>query len=61
MAAYEQNSRDVRAGVASERLVEWRPEDGWPPICRALGVPVPREPFPHVNTTAEWTREGEKH
>jgi hypothetical protein len=30
--------------------------DGWEPLCAALGVPVPDEPFPHTNMRAEWTR-----
>ena len=38
----------------AERLVEWQPGDGWEPICNALGVAVPSEPFPHVNTTDEF-------
>ena len=55
MAAYERNDQDVRAAFPAERLVEWQPSDGWGPICRALDVPLPPIPFPHVNTTAEWT------
>jgi hypothetical protein len=54
MAAYERHSDEVRATVPADRLVEWNPADGWAPICRALGVAAPDEPFPHVNTTAEW-------
>jgi hypothetical protein len=53
-AAYERHIADVRAGVPRERLLEWRPGDGWGPLCDALGVPVPDEPFPHTNTTAEF-------
>ena len=29
--------------------------DGWEPLCRFLGVPVPDEDFPHLNDTA-WYR-----
>lgn len=54
MAAYERHNAAVRAEVPRGRLVEWRPGDGWDPLCRALGVPVPDEPFPHVNTSAEF-------
>ena len=36
------------------RLVDWQPGDGWEPICAALRLPVPDEPFPHVNTTADF-------
>lgn len=44
----------VRTGVDPERLLEWTASDGWEPICASLGVPVPDEPFPHVNSTEEW-------
>jgi hypothetical protein len=54
MAAYDRHAESVRRGVAPERLVEWRPGDGWQPLCEALRLPVPDEPFPHVNSTAEF-------
>ena len=54
IAAYERHNADVRRRVPSSRLIEWRPEEGWAPICAALGVPVPSEPFPRVNTTEEF-------
>jgi sulfotransferase family protein len=53
MAAYEAHNDEVRATVPADRLVQWSPADGWDPLCRALGVPVPGEPFPHRNTSAE--------
>ncbi len=52
--AYERHNADVRATADPKRLVDWTPGDGWEPICTALGVPVPDEPFPHVNTTEEF-------
>jgi Sulfotransferase domain len=54
IAAYERHNADVRASVPPDRLVEWRGGDGWEPLCRRLGVAVPSEPFPHVNTTSEF-------
>jgi hypothetical protein len=53
-AAYDVHNRTVRASVPADRLVDWRPGDGWEPICTALSVPVPDEPFPHMNTTADF-------
>jgi Sulfotransferase domain len=53
-AAYEAHNQAVRATAPPDRLLEWHPGDGWAPICAALQVPVPREPFPHVNTTSEF-------
>jgi hypothetical protein len=54
MAAYVRHNNAVRAEVPAERLIEWQPGDGWEPICTALGLPVPANPFPHLNTTAEF-------
>lgn len=51
MDAYEAHNRKVRESIEPARLVEWQPGDGWAPLCLALGVPEPAEPFPHVNTT----------
>ncbi|WP_188111421.1 sulfotransferase family protein [Nocardioides antri] len=55
-AAYERHNAHVRATVPPDRLVEWSPGDGWEPLCAALGLPVPDEPFPRVNTKADWDR-----
>jgi hypothetical protein len=54
IAAYERHNEDVRGSVPRERLIDWRPGDGWDPICAALDVAVPEVPFPHVNTTDEF-------
>jgi hypothetical protein len=54
LAAFEKHNDAVRAGVASERLLEWTTSDGWEPICERLGVPVPAETFPRTNTTVEF-------
>src|SRR5438128_2409285 len=52
--AYERHNADVRASVPAEQLIDYRPGDGWDPICEKLGLPVPSDPFPHVNTTDEF-------
>jgi len=52
--AYLRHNDEVRTSVGPDRLLEWRPGEGWEPICTRLGLAVPREPFPHVNTTAEF-------
>jgi hypothetical protein len=53
-AAYQRHNELVRMTIPSQRLVEWRPGDGWDPLCRALGVPIPPDPFPHANTTDDF-------
>lgn len=39
----------VRGLVHKDRLLEWYIEDGWEPLCKFLGKPVPDTPFPHAN------------
>jgi hypothetical protein len=58
--AFERHNAAVRATIPPDRLVEWRPGDGWRPICVALGLPVPHDPFPHVNTTADFRTAGSR-
>jgi hypothetical protein len=55
-AFYERHNERVRREAPAGRLVDWRASDGWEPLCTALGIPVPDEPFPHTNTRAEWNR-----
>jgi hypothetical protein len=54
IAAYERHNAEVRAEVPADRLIDWTPSDGWEPICAALDLPVPAEPFPVTNTTTEF-------
>jgi len=56
-AFYERHNAGVRRDAPANRLLEWRAGDGWEPLCAALGLPVPAEPFPHVNTREEWNRD----
>ncbi|KAL2070830.1 hypothetical protein VTL71DRAFT_13856 [Oculimacula yallundae] len=38
--------------VPKERLLVMKLGEGWEPICKFLGKPVPDEPFPHANEAA---------
>ena len=51
---YERHNEEVRRTIPASRLVEWKPGDGWEPVCDMVGVPVPDEPFPLTNTTEEF-------
>ncbi len=53
-AAYEEHNARVRAVASTRRLVEWHPGDGWGPLCTALEMDEPSEPFPHLNTTSDF-------
>lgn len=39
----------VRELTPRDRLLEFKLEDGWEPLCRHLGKPVPDVPFPKMN------------
>jgi hypothetical protein len=39
----------VRSVVPKENLLEFKPEEGWGPLCEFLGKEEPEEPFPHIN------------
>jgi len=54
MAIYEENVNTVKATVPPERLLVHNLGDGWEPLCKHLGVPVPAEPFPSRNNAAEF-------
>jgi hypothetical protein len=55
MAAYERHNASVRATIPPDRLLEWQVGEGWQPICHALGVPIPSQPFPWTNKRSEWS------
>jgi hypothetical protein len=54
LAWFESYNRTVVATVPPERLLVWQADDGWAPLCAALHVPLPIEPFPHLNTRETW-------
>jgi hypothetical protein len=38
--------------VPKEKLLLMRLEEGWEPLCKFLGKPIPKVPFPHANDSA---------
>lgn len=56
IAAYHAHNAAVRAQAPPARLLEWQVEDGWAPLCAALDLPIPDEPFPHANSRADFDK-----
>lgn len=52
--AMERFNDEVRATVPADRLLEWAPQRGWKPLCEFLELPVPDEPVPHINDSAQF-------
>jgi hypothetical protein len=53
-SAMERFNEEVQQTVPSDRLLVWSITEGWEPLCRFLGVPVPDTPFPHLNDSKEF-------
>jgi hypothetical protein len=53
IAHYQQHIEDVKAAVPPEKLLIFKADQGWKPLCDFLGVPIPAHPFPNVNDRAQ--------
>jgi Sulfotransferase domain len=50
---FNRHTAEVRERVPADRLLIYQVSDGWEPLCRFLGVPVPADtPFPRLNDRA---------
>ena len=54
IGVYEAHIARVQAAIPSDRLLVYETGSGWEPLCEFLGVPVPDDPYPHVNTTEDF-------
>lgn len=45
---------EVKRSIPAHRLLVFNVAEGWDPLCRFLGVPVPETPFPRTNSTEEF-------
>jgi hypothetical protein len=57
IGVYNRRNDEVRRRVPADKLLVFDVAEGWEPLCRFLGVPVPEGvPFPRLNDTAEFQR-----
>jgi hypothetical protein len=61
LGVYRAHNAAVKAEVPADQLLIFDGADGWGPLCAFLGVPIPDQPYPSTNTTADfqgrWTPE----
>jgi hypothetical protein len=50
VARFHEHVRRVRAAIDAERLLVFDVKEGWEPLCRFLGRPVPAVAFPRTNS-----------
>jgi len=48
---YNRYVEEMKAKIPAERLLVFNVKEGWKPLCDALGLPIPNQPFPNVNDT----------
>lgn len=53
---YRRHNEAVQQEISPERLLVYTVADGWEPLCRFLGAPVPEGPFPKVNGKDDFER-----
>lgn len=54
IAAFEAQEAAVKAAYPAGQLLVHQAKDGWEPLCKFLGVPVPDTPYPRTNSTDEF-------
>jgi hypothetical protein len=54
IAQFQAHAEEVQRTIPPERLLVFDVKQGWEPLCRFLGVPVPAEPFPRVNDAKQF-------
>ena len=48
MRKFDEHNERVRRIVPKDNLLEFRPQDGWKPLCEFLGHEVPMGDYPHA-------------
>ena len=46
---FEEWNANVIKSVPEDRLLVYDVREGWEPLCKFLGLPIPDEPFPRLN------------
>ena len=51
---YNAHNAEVKRTIPPARRLDFDVAQGWPPLCKFLGVPVPETQFPKTNSTADF-------
>ncbi len=50
---FDRRISEIQAEAPADRLLVYQVKQGWGPLCEFLDLPVPDEPFPHINSRDE--------
>ena len=56
LKSFNAHNENVIKTCPSDKLLVFNVSQGWEPLCAFLKVPVPDEPFPHINDTKEFQK-----
>lgn len=54
IAAFNAHNEEVKSAFGPDRVLVFEAKDGWEPLCAFLGMPVPDEPYPNINSNEEF-------
>jgi len=54
ISVFEAHNEEVKRTIPKDRLLVYEVKEGWKPLCDFLGVPVPDQPFPRINSSDDW-------
>jgi len=54
LSVYRAHNAAVKAELPPARLLVFEGTGSWTPLCNFLGLPIPDEPYPNINSTAEF-------
>ncbi|XP_002122455.3 uncharacterized protein LOC100184414 [Ciona intestinalis] len=58
---FRQSNSYIMQKAPKENLLVFRVSEGWGPLCKFLGVPIPDTPFPHKNARGGFLQTLEDH
>lgn len=56
IAAFQRHNEEVMDRISTDRLLVFEVGQGWTPLCEFLEVPIPDQPYPRTNDSAEFQR-----
>ena len=56
ISVFEKHNQTVIDSVPKEKLLVYRPGDGWEPLCGFLECPIPSTPYPKMNSTEDFQK-----
>lgn len=57
---FRQWNEQIKQEIGEENLLVYNVAEGWLPLCKFLGTPVPAEPFPKTNSRNEFKDKNKK-